>query len=142
MQPFKDNLSKINEEEGLTLSQVCNCDETDLGWKALPTKTLASRKESKAPVYKVSKERVTILACAIATGEHKLRLTIVGKAKYPHALKNVSRSVLPVRYTRQTNAWMDMKLFEEWFFQLRIHPIGQKLLTRKKITREGTPIAR
>ena len=29
----------------------------------------------------------------------------------------VFRSVLPVRYTNQTNACMDMKLFEEWFFQ-------------------------
>ena len=48
-----------------------------------PNQELTSRKESKAPGYKVSKERVTILACANATGEHKLRLTIVGKAKDP-----------------------------------------------------------
>ena len=48
-----------------------------LFWKALPIKTLASRKESKAPGYKVSKERVTILACANTTGEHKLRLTLL-----------------------------------------------------------------
>ena len=61
--------------------------------------TLATCKERKAPGYKVSKERVTISACANATGEHKLRLTIVGKAKNPRTLKNVSCSVLPVRYT-------------------------------------------
>ena len=117
VQPFKDNLSRIIEEEGLTLNQVYNCDETGLYWKALPSKTLASRTESKAPGYKVSKERVTILACANATGDNKLRLTMVGKSRNPRALKNVSHSVLPVRYTNQTNAWMDMKLFEDWFFQ-------------------------
>ena len=131
IQPFKDDLSRIIEEEGLTLNQVYNCDETGLFWKALPTKTLASRKESKAPGYKVRKERVTILACANATGEHKLRLTIVGKAKNPRALKNVSRSVLPVRYTNQTNAWMDMKLFEEWFFQEFIPSVRNYLQERK-----------
>ena len=99
VQPFKDNLSRIIEEEGLTVNLVYNCDETHLFWKALSTKTLASCKECKTPGYKDSKGRVTTLACANATGEHKLRLTIVGKAKNPRALKNVSRSVLPVRYT-------------------------------------------
>ncbi len=93
VQPFKDNLYRIIEEEGLMMNQVYNCDETGLFWKALPSKMLASRKESKAPGYKVSKERVTILACANATGEHKLQLTIVGKAKYPCALKNVCFAV-------------------------------------------------
>ena len=116
VQPFKDNLSRIIEE-GLTLNQVYNCDETGLFWKALPTKSLAARKESKVPRYKVSKERLTILVCANATGEYKVQLTIVGKAKNPRALKNVSPSVLPVRYTNQTNVWMNMKLSEEWFFQ-------------------------
>ena len=67
---------QIIEEEGLSLSQVYNCDETGLYWKALPTKTLASQREEKAPGYKVSKERVTILACANATGDHKLPLTM------------------------------------------------------------------
>ena len=73
-------------------------------------KNLASRRESKAPGYEVSKERVTILACANATGDHKLRFTMVGKSKNPLALKNISHSLLPVRYTSQTSAWMDMKL--------------------------------
>ena len=37
IQPFKDHLSRIIEEEGLTLNQVYNCDETGLYWKALPS---------------------------------------------------------------------------------------------------------
>lgn len=65
---FKRSVSQLIENEGLVLSQVYNCDETGLYWKALPSKTLASRKEEKAPGYKVSKERVTILACSSATG--------------------------------------------------------------------------
>ena len=87
---FKAMLSQLIEDEGLVLSQVYNCDETGLYWKALPTKMLASRKEEKAPRYKVSKERVTILACANATGDHKLRLTMIGKAKIPRAFKGLS----------------------------------------------------
>ena len=64
VQSFKDDVSRIIEEEGLTLNQVYNCDEIGLFLKALPTKTLASHKEGKALGYKISKERVTILACA------------------------------------------------------------------------------
>ena len=80
---FKSSLSQVIENEGLVLSQVYNCDETVLYWKALPSKTLASHKEEKAPGYKVSKERVTILACANATGDHKLCLTILVKLRIP-----------------------------------------------------------
>ena len=37
--------------------------------EALPSKTLASRRDKTAPGYK---ERVKILTCANATGDHKL----------------------------------------------------------------------
>ena len=45
---FKANLWQHFEEEGLSLSQVHNCNETGLCCKALPTKMLASQKEEKA----------------------------------------------------------------------------------------------
>ena len=76
---FKDNLFKFIEKEGISGEQLYNCDETGLNYKMLPTKTLASKREAAAPGYKKSKERVTILACSNATGNHKLRLTLVGK---------------------------------------------------------------
>ena len=116
VESFTKTLSQLIEEKGLVLSQVYNCDETGLYWKALPDKTLASHNESRAPGYKVSKERITLLVCSNATGEHKLPLTVIGKAKNPRALKNLSHSALPVRYTSQKNAWMTSELFQEWFF--------------------------
>ena len=38
--PFKEHLQKIMEENSLTLSQLFNCDETGLYWKLMPNKTL------------------------------------------------------------------------------------------------------
>jgi hypothetical protein len=58
----------------------------------LPAKTLASKKEAAAPGYKKSKEQVTILACSNATGNHKLRLTLIGKSKKPRAFKKLKKS--------------------------------------------------
>ena len=45
---FTSSLSQGIENEGLVLSQLYNCDETGLYWKALPSKTLSSRKEENA----------------------------------------------------------------------------------------------
>ena len=113
---FKSSLSQLIEDEGPVLSQVYNCDETGLYWKALSSKTLASRKEEKAPGYRVSKERVTILACANATGDHKLRLTMVSKAKNPRALKGLSPSAFPLKCTHQKSAWITSEIFQDCFF--------------------------
>jgi hypothetical protein len=130
VESFKLNICQLIEEEGLALSQVYNCDETGLYWKALPSKTLASHNEKTAPGYKVSKERVTILACANCTGDHKLRLTLIGKAQNPRALKNVSRNALPVRYSSHKSAWMTSQLFQQWFFEEFIPSTKKYLQTR------------
>ena len=73
----------------------------------LPRKTLASKKEAAAPGYKKSKERVTILACSNATGNHKLKLwlTLIVKSKKPRALKKMeNQESLPLYYTHQKKA--------------------------------------
>ncbi|XP_046662996.1 jerky protein homolog-like [Homalodisca vitripennis] len=56
-----------DKDEGYSLDLVYNADETGLNWKALPRKSLASKREKAAPGFKVSKERVTIMVAANAT---------------------------------------------------------------------------
>ena len=76
---------------------VYNADETGINWRALPRKSLASRREQSAPGFKVSKERITAMVCANASGEHKVKLLVIGKSKKPRCFKNVH--TLPVSYT-------------------------------------------
>ena len=40
IEPFKIRLSNIIEEEGYTMHQLFNCDETGLNWKMLQDTTL------------------------------------------------------------------------------------------------------
>lgn len=94
---FVDSFKKNTENYDPDL--VYNADETGLNWKALPRKTLASKREQSAPGHKVSKDRVTIMVCANSTGTHRLPLLLIGKAKKPRAFKNVAK--LPVTYTNQ-----------------------------------------
>lgn len=67
---FKIKLRDILDEENYALENVYNADETGHNWKALPRKNLASRRELAAPGPKISKDRITVLACANATGSH------------------------------------------------------------------------
>ena len=56
---------KVIEQEGFTLNQVYNCDETGLYFRILPKKTLATASE---------KEYQELMACVNSKGTHKLPL--------------------------------------------------------------------
>lgn len=140
---FKVKFHDFIEKEGLSGDQIYNCDETGLNFRMLPTKSLALQSEKSAPGYKRSKERVTILACSNATGEHKLKLALIGKAKKPRAFKHVKSSPegfdLPVWYRNQPNAWMQESIFKEWFFQQFV-PAVEKYLSSKNLPRKAVLI--
>ena len=68
---------------------------------------MASALEKEAPGVKSSKDRVTLLGCVNATGQHKLQLVLIGKYKKPRCFKNINMSALPVHYTAQSNQRMD-----------------------------------
>ncbi|KFM67126.1 hypothetical protein X975_00496, partial [Stegodyphus mimosarum] len=53
--------------------------KTGLNFLMLHLKMLASMEEKLVPCYKRNRERVTILACSSATGNHKLKLELLGK---------------------------------------------------------------
>lgn len=115
--PYCDELRASILEEGYVLDQIFNADETGLNYKMLPTQTLAFKTETSAPGAKMSKERVTVLNCANASGTFRLPLMVIGKAAKPRALKNIDMKTLPVYYRNQKNAWMDATLFKAWFYE-------------------------
>ncbi|GFW69232.1 jerky protein homolog-like [Trichonephila clavipes] len=95
--------------------QIYNADETGLNFRALPKKSFASQDEKSAPGYKKSKDRVTLMACSISFGNHKLPLMVIGKSAKPRAFKNVNMKSLLVYYRSQKKAWMNAMLFNERF---------------------------
>lgn len=114
-QMYIDEFDSLIIEGGYSPQQVYNADETGLNFKALPNKSLASEQEARAPGFKMNKERVTLMACSNAAGNHKLPLMMIGKSKNPRAFKNVNIKTLPVYYANQKKAWMDGALFKQWF---------------------------
>lgn len=115
VEPFKQKLmTKINELE-LDLSQVYNADETGLYWKLLPEKTYVASTERTAPGRKVEKQRITFLACTNATGSHKVKPLVIGKAKNPRCFRNW---ICPVHYESSNTAWMTANIFKNWFHKM------------------------
>ena len=94
------------------MHQLFNCDETGLNWKMLQDTTLADGSEKGARGFKVSKERVTLLATANASGDFCLPLVVNHKYISPRALKQCNLETLPVDYYGQKKAWMDSSIFK------------------------------
>lgn len=104
---FVKVFQKYIEEHKLSMSQVFNCDETGLYWRLFPNKTLADRTEKQAKNCKTSKDRITLMATANATGDFRLPLVFIHKSAKPRCFAGVNMSALSVHYYSQRNAWMD-----------------------------------
>lgn len=142
---FKESFHKLIDKEGVSGEQIFNCDETGLNYRMMPTKTLAHVQEISTPGYKRSKERITILACSNVTGDHKLKLAVIGKSEKPRAFKHVKKYStkgetyfydLPVWYRHQKSAWMNKVIFKEWFFDQFI-PSVETYLKSKNLPRKA-----
>ena len=91
---------------------IFNADETGLYFRALPTRSMVVKGDPRKGT-KSSKERITALLAASATGE-KLKLFVIGKSQNPRALRSMDKSLLTVTYKANKHAWMTSKLFSEW----------------------------
>ncbi|XP_046492917.1 jerky protein homolog-like [Neodiprion pinetum] len=125
---YKSQFKDFVIEEGLSLDEVFNCDESPLNYKMLPSSTLTAASEAGAFGIKEKKERVTIMACSNASGTLKLPLVLIGKSAKPRAIKNLK--MLPVYYKSQKSAWMTSGLFKEWFEDAFV-PAVSKFLAEK-----------
>ncbi|GBL72403.1 Jerky -like [Araneus ventricosus] len=121
------------KNENLTNDQFYNCDETGLNFKMLPSETLASREEKSTPGHKKRKERLTLLATSNASGNHKIKLVVIGKASKPRAFKHTSIYSLPVTYRNQKSVWMTQEIFKNWFLYDFV-PEVKKILKEKNLS--------
>ncbi|XP_039964097.1 jerky protein homolog isoform X2 [Bactrocera tryoni] len=112
--PYKEKLRAKMAELELCNDQLYNADESDLFWKLLPEKMYVSSMEKRAPGVKSEK----LLCCSNATGSHKLKLLVIGKAKNPRCFKNFQ---CPTDYKSSKSAWMTSAVFKEWFHASFVH---------------------
>jgi hypothetical protein len=80
----------------------------------LPGKTYVALAEKTASGLKMAKQRIRFLGCSNASGLHKLKPLVIGKAKNLRCFKNFNN---PIVYTHSKNAWMSAEIFKNCFFQ-------------------------
>jgi DDE superfamily endonuclease len=109
---------------------VYNMDETGLFFRNVPRYTLLLQDKEIITTkgLKMSKDRITLIVCAKATGTQKVPCTLFGKARKPAciAIRQWSSS-----YYLQNIAWMDVTTWWKWFDEV-FHPTVK--------TRTGRPV--
>ena len=99
----------------------------------MPSKSLVHCGEKRVKNFKKSKDRVTLLGCANASGTCKLPLVFINKSAKPCCFKHMDINSLPVHYAAQKKSWMDTKIFEEWFHEKFVPHVKQFCLIDYKV---------
>lgn len=109
-----ETFRSIIENGGYHPEQVFNMDETGLMWKKMPSRKFIMNEEAKAPGFKAYKDRMTLILCGNVAG-FLLKPGLIYKSKNPYALKNKTKSLLPVHWMNNPKAWITKQLTAEWF---------------------------
>jgi transposase len=112
---FLDNFRKTFLNGAYTKDQLYNASEAGLFHKSLPIRTVTSPNETSIVELKESKDRITIMPCANASGTHQLPLVIIGKAPIPPCYSGASSLDSKMYYISSKSAWMTRDIFTVWF---------------------------
>uniref|UniRef100_H3AHE0 DDE-1 domain-containing protein n=1 Tax=Latimeria chalumnae TaxID=7897 RepID=H3AHE0_LATCH len=122
IKPFFEKKKKKKKKNILQLqSQMYNASETGLYYKMYPQRS----------TWAQQKDCITILGCANASGDPKLKLLLIGKKKNKYTNTNMHK--LPAKYTAQKNAWMDYNILTDSFVFFNAFVPEVSLCTKNKL---------
>ncbi|XP_042768073.1 tigger transposable element-derived protein 1-like [Panthera leo] len=131
---FAAEFQKLMASECYLPEQVFNCDETGLFWKEMPERTHIMEEESAVPGHRPVKDRLTLLFCANASGDFKVKPLLVYHSENPRAFRKcrVQKSQLNVMWRSNSKAWVTRILFVEWVNEA-FGPAVKKYLLEKNL---------
>ncbi|UYV61092.1 hypothetical protein LAZ67_1003374 [Cordylochernes scorpioides] len=135
---FTAEFEKLVVTECYLPQQVFNCYETGLFRKKMPKRTYITAEANTMPGHKPMKDRLTLLLCANASGDLKVKPLLVYHSENPRAFKKhkVQKSQLNVLWKSNTKAWVTRLLFVEWMNEA-FGPAVKKYLSEKKTTTQS-----
>lgn len=115
---------------GVDSPLVYNADEAALFWRQGHARTLTLATETFARGSKKDKSRVTVMVCSNSTGEFRVPLFFIGKAKMPRALKGV---IGRYHWKHNTKAWMTKEMFQLWMNEVFLPHVAAHHATAKRV---------
>ena len=127
---FVAEFASLIRSEGYLPQQIFNCDETGLFWKKMPNRTYITAEEKALPGHKPMKDRLTVLLCANASGDCKVKPLVVYHSENPRVFKrnNVQKGKLPVMWRSNSKAWATRSVCREWITECFGPQVKQFLL--------------
>lgn len=111
---YPEQLRHVIEEGQYTPDQVFNMDETNFYWKTMPRRTFISERSARVRGRKAIKERFTLLLAMNASGNCRLKPTVVHRAKRPRAYKGENMNKLNVHWLNSAKGYVSAKLCLDW----------------------------
>ena len=89
------------------------CDETGLFWKKVSCRTYVTKEEKSIPGHKSMKDMITILVCANASGDCKIKPMVIYHSENPRIFNwnKVMKSKLPVMWQSNPMSWCTKQFF-------------------------------
>ncbi|XP_043604800.1 jerky protein homolog-like [Bombus pyrosoma] len=103
----KNDFEELLLNEGYSLENVYNADNTGVMWRAVPEETSIFHCEKTTTSKKSFKEKVTTFLCVNATGSHRLSILIIAGIEKSRRSKNFNIDDLSTMYRANTRGWMD-----------------------------------
>ncbi|GBM08269.1 Tigger transposable element-derived protein 1 [Araneus ventricosus] len=127
---FISNFKKLVYFEGYLPQQVFNCAETGLFWKKMPKRTYITQEENALPGHKPMKDRLTLLFCANASGDLKIKPLLVYHSETPQDFKKckIQKSRLNVMWRSNNTACVTRDIFTDWINEVFAPSVKKYLL--------------
>uniref|UniRef100_A0A0D9RKC2 DDE-1 domain-containing protein n=1 Tax=Chlorocebus sabaeus TaxID=60711 RepID=A0A0D9RKC2_CHLSB len=126
---YPEDLAKIIDEDGQK-QQIFSVDETTFYWKKVPSRTFIAREGKSICGFKSSRDRLTLLGANVA-GDLKLKTMLTYHSKNSKALKNYTKSPLPVLKMEQQNLDLFTAGLTEYFKPTMITYCSEEKITFK-----------
>ncbi|KAI1000685.1 hypothetical protein K3495_g7512 [Podosphaera aphanis] len=111
----EDEINSIREAlVDVPLSDIYNCDETGLFYKAIPDISLST---CQLPGHKPNKDRITAMHTVSAIGQ-SLKIWYIGMSRHPRCFRNIKIDTFNFFYRSNKKAWMNTEIMIEylkWF---------------------------
>ncbi|XP_035230094.1 tigger transposable element-derived protein 1-like [Stegodyphus dumicola] len=132
---FRAELIQFITSEVFLPQQVFNCDETGLFWKKMAKRTYITQEEKSLPGHKPMKDGLTLLLCANASEDCKIKLLLVYHSGNPRVFKkgNMQKNQMNVMGWPNSKAYVTRQFFIERVNEV-FGPSVKKYLHKNKLT--------